>query len=621
MKEASKYTALLTNLLGDLAEQCSTKLCSRDVKTIRHRVKHEGLSFLTITLPEFCDDFFWSLEQGHVGSNVFIGWKKRLCLPAFLQGFTSLVFDVSTGRSLHEQNKKAVHAVRQIGYFFKKIQLPCTDQRVAKAIQSYVQTDNDLKRHIFDYSKLQSFRRVSRIILSSITPSAIHEEDLLPHHGPGSTFEKLIGNKKYFHKSFKWYQQLDKCFSQGLTTYPSEEYLSRCRLDNVEKSSPKVRVIHVPKTLKKPRIIAMEPVVMQMTQQSIKDFLVKRIERSKYTAGHVNFSDQSVNRDLALLHSQDRKLATIDLSAASDRVHNELVKIMLEINPGLSRMVQCTRSPLAKVDGADLVLSKFASMGSALCFPIEALVFFIICLLVRIECTSSAITPETLFRLSRDIYIYGDDILIPADEVESAVTFFADFGLKVNTSKSFTHSHFRESCGMDAFDGTEITPVYLRHPLPDRRRRADRIVSTVATVNQLFEKGLWRSATYLVEEVEKLTGVLPVKPTDTEGLGWVETSFLERKARFRVNRNLQRLEVQTLVPSISFKKDEIDGVPALLKCLLKLEQRPFYRPEVFGRQAESESLYLKALVSDEGHLSRTPVRGALTLKRRWVRAY
>jgi hypothetical protein len=43
--------------------KCIADVCdSRDLETIRSRVKHQGVSFLTITLPNFYKDFERSVE-------------------------------------------------------------------------------------------------------------------------------------------------------------------------------------------------------------------------------------------------------------------------------------------------------------------------------------------------------------------------------------------------------------------------------------------------------------------------------------------------------------------------------------------------------------------------------
>lgn len=87
------------HIITDMSAKCYQPFASmtRDLNQIKKRVTHEGLSFLTITLPNFGKDFENCLSQGKVTSLHFQGWKRWRCLPAFLQGFTKLVFDASTG--------------------------------------------------------------------------------------------------------------------------------------------------------------------------------------------------------------------------------------------------------------------------------------------------------------------------------------------------------------------------------------------------------------------------------------------------------------------------------------------------------------------------------------------
>jgi hypothetical protein len=82
-----------------------------------------------------------------------------------------------------------------------------------------------------------------------------------------------------------------------------------------------VKVCFVPKTASKPRVIAIEPVAMQYMQQAIADWIRPLIEsKGRFTAGHVNFRDQTVNSNFARSSSIDGKYATLDMSDASDRV-------------------------------------------------------------------------------------------------------------------------------------------------------------------------------------------------------------------------------------------------------------------------------------------------------------
>lgn len=617
MKVASIIGALRC-LLRDCAGLCSTNFPGRDIQYIEHRCKHEGMSFVTISLTNFCDDFLKSLEEGYVDSSTsFQGWKKNKCLPAFLQGFTSRVFDIRTGSLLNEPHIESIKSIRQICLFAKKINLPCTEERIANAIDSYIQIDDELRDFKPPASVMERFKQVSRVVVSTLFPEIVYAADLIPKHGPGVTAEGVKGNQKYRPIHFPWYHRLRTDFPIGTNGFTSDEcYHSYRGRVEITRSAPVVNVVTVPKTLKTPRIIAEEPTSIQYTQQAIKELVVSTIESNSLTRGHINFSDQSVNKELALKNSVDQQLATLDLSAASDRVSRKLVKAMLEVNPSLSHLVFLTRSPIAKVGEKRINLQKFASMGSALCFPIEALAFFCLCLLNRLEhvATPYGITLKALRALAKDVYVYGDDILIPVNEVETAITLFQQFKLKVSTTKSFWKGEFRESCGMDAFRGVDITPTYLRQPFASSRREASQIVSNVATANQLWLKGYTATFYYIKNLVEGAVGEkLPSIADDSEGLGWVG-GFYPGKTRY--NKLLQRMEVRSFVPSIVKKTDDINGYPALTKCLLRLhygtDNDPMYS------EYEYRSLKLDPSATSQDHLMRTPRRGALTLKRRWV---
>lgn len=615
MKAASYEVELLQRLILDSAANTlsSTVFVSKDVSNAKKRLKHEGPSFATITLPSFLDSFMSAIEEGMVTSSHFVGWKKRQSLPVFLQGFSKLVFDTE-GRLRPDADIQAIRSVRQICNFQKKPKTACSEDRIKSAYQNYKKTDNDLPTDCYAVtgsSTYSQFRTLSRLVVSSIFPCDVAVEKLLPHHGPGSTAEKVTGNKKFIPQS-SWPARLVKYFDADCM-YSSEEVFNTVNpeieyLD--EANEVPVRVITVPKTHTKPRIIAMEPVAMQYTQQAVKDFVVNRLENADISRGHINFRDQSVNQRLALQSSKTRLLATLDLSEASDRVFNDFVITMLEVNPTLCDLVQRTRSKRAMLPTGELLeLNKFASMGSALCFPIESLYFYILTIQAGIIHRGLDVSMQSVKRIARDIYVYGDDIICPVEQVETTITLFALFGNKVGLSKSFYKGPFRESCGVDAFNGYEVTPVYLRNPIPSSRRESTAIVSLVSTCNQLFDAGYTQTALWIKEAVERVLGKeLPNVGKECSGLGWFGFSTLKASKKLkRRNRRYQRIEVLTLVPKVRRKPDLLDGYPALAKCLLKLE-----------RQQQGPPGPYDVVESSPEHLVSTPRRSSLTLKSCWV---
>lgn len=73
---------LLQAVLLDAGQWCCTST-TRDFKEISRRVEHEGLSFLTITLPNFCRDFESCLDKGMVDNTAFLSFKKVELSPDF----------------------------------------------------------------------------------------------------------------------------------------------------------------------------------------------------------------------------------------------------------------------------------------------------------------------------------------------------------------------------------------------------------------------------------------------------------------------------------------------------------------------------------------------------------
>lgn len=610
---------LMHQVLLDASDKCATHPCiKRDFDTIKKRYEHEGLSFLTITLPAFLESFVAALEHGGISPTSFSGWKKKACLPAFLQGFTRLVFN-KEGK-VENESVTSIHCVRQICSIFKKIKLPCTEHRRISAFDQYCDVDAELDTSFNNIpdSFLDTFVNVSGIFCTTLFPTDVDLEELIPHHGPGSTQEKITGNKKYKPDLYPWVERLSQYFRPEEVLFSSAE-CCRDSSDNVVvlglSSEPPVRVVSVPKTLKTPRIIALEPTSVQMCQQSVKDVVVKVLEANDLTRGHINFTDQSINQRLALESSLTRKLCTLDLSAASDRIHKDLIYLMLKTVPVLRGLAFSTRSRYAEVDGKSIFLNKFASMGSAMCFPMEALFFTILCCMGILRNRQLDPTLKNIKCVIKSVFVYGDDIIVPVDDVAAVVETLTVFGNVVGQSKSFVKGGFRESCGVDAYNGKNVTPIYIRQALPTARNQASRIVSTIETANQLFKIGFAKSAQYLVGKVHALTGPLPVVTETCEGIGWHFPVKTYEKTRF--NRKLQRSEVKTFVTSIRKEPDVLDGYNALTKCLLKLQ---LAKPTLKSEESWAVYRYKYDTLNsvDTRHLSETPCFGTLTLKRQWV---
>ncbi len=581
-------TSLVRSILEDIEYGCGTST-TRDFLTVTRRVEHEGVSFLTITLPNFAKDFERCLELGKVDSTFFLSFKRQKggALPRFLQGLLSLVFDMKTGVLLNKPDICAIADIRQVCLMFKKVLLECSEERTKAAFRGYIQTENELEQAEAALSERdrKDFLAMSRLIWSDwdLQYSRLRalEDNLVnfrhvPKHGPGATAERISGNRKY--DLLRWHTRLEPNFPVDLfgVCRPdlAHDGLASVQFVDPDAEQP-VRVITVPKTLKTPRIIGIEPVCMQYTQQSLLELLVHSVETHRFSAGSVNFTSQNVNRELARISSEGiLSLATLDLSEASDRVSCSLVYDMLDGLPNLREAVMSCRSTRADIPGYGVkVISKFASMGSALCFPIESMFFYTLIQLAMHRAQNVRPSSASVLRFKEGVRVYGDDLIVPVDMVESVIKILKTYGLKVNESKSFWNGKFRESCGMDAYDGQCVTPTYVRRLPPSDRQCAHEIVSWTDLSNQLYKRGYWRAAEYCRRVVESaLKRKLPFLGSLSAGLGlhtfkeWVQSDGWCQK--------LQRFVVSAAIFTSKPRPSELDGYGALLKHFLRRSELP-----------------------------------------------
>ena len=582
--------SLTQSVLADAGIWCCTST-TRDFETVTRRVKHEGVSFLTMTLPSFCRDFESCLDKGYVSSTDFLSFKKTRALPSFLKGLLGLVFDSSSGLLLNIPSTDAIFYIRQITLMFKKILLPCSKRRERKAYAGYIKCESEVTAwndSATSEQLLARFGLVADVLWGpdlSIIDRKVYDVDHVPRHGPGATADRISGNRKFDLRS--WTHRLEDYFPSTEFLIPNQGYYRG--LDDVDFAEPgselPVRVITVPKTLKTPRIIAIEPACMMYAQQSILEILVEQLERSDVLSGALGFSDQLPNQRLAQKGSISGNLATIDLSEASDRVSNQLVKRMLRNFPTLSGAVQASRSTRADVPGYGIIpLAKFASMGSALCFPIEAMVFLTIVVLSKEQMLNKPLLGNALKRFLKSVRIYGDDIIVPVDLVPYVVRNLEAYCLKVNVDKSFWTGKFRESCGKDYYGGCDVSVTYIRRLLPSRRSDVQEILSSVSTRNQFYRAGLWRTADFLDTKLGRLApfpNVLETSPVQGRN------SFLG----FSVERScpvLHRPLVKGLVVKAVPRKSVLDGRGALMKFFIKRGTLPIFDPKHLERYGRPE---------------------------------
>jgi len=562
-------TLLADLILNDLGNRVGISTLN-DKKTVAKRVEDEGDSFLTITLAKFCKDFERSLDQGFVDHDLFKGFTFKGSLPRFLGGFFDLIFDRGTGILLDDFSIDSIYSIRQFSGMWSKIERDCTPERVAAAFDDYHLSEEAVK--VADATLLpheyEDFERMSALLfrsLFSILDREVYNGNSLPKHGPGSTADGTLGNKKYHWRT--WTERMEYLFPASEFLAPSYSlYLERDLHWLTPGQEPPVKVITVPKTMKTPRLIAKEPVHMQYVQQGLLELIMDNFKRDDILSKFVSFDDQEPNRFLAHEGSIDGSLATLDLSAASDRVSNQLVLRMTKLWPSLQEGLQACRSRSADVDGQVVRLAKYASMGSALCFPVEAMVFLTLIFLGIERKAGYRFTIKDIKSFDGQVRVFGDDMIVPEDYVHEVIAVLERFGLSVNRDKSFWTGRFRESCGKEFYRGFDVSIVKLRSDIPTRPTHVQEIVSLSAFRNQAQSLFLLSTVETIDEWISKLIPYPFVHETSSV-VGRVPMDGIYDVTHW--DTNLHRPLVRGVTVQAQLPIDRLDDAPALLKFFLK----------------------------------------------------
>jgi len=610
-------TSLWSCTANELAVRCCTS-ATLDIKTVESRYEHEGLWFLAVTLADLGKAIQKWLDQGFVGpasDAPKFKWDHRRSRPRFLGGFFDRVFTPGSGILLDDPDIEAIYALRQLTLMFGKIALPpsreartrvVTPEREARAMSGFVQCEQDVKDADarLDPLYMEDFKRVSALLFGEVFTKMDRDVQfgrLIPKHGPGAVADRLSSNGKWNQRT--WTARLQRLI-------PAEEFLVanqkpervmelRKELDILEPGAEMpVRVITVPKTIKTPRIIAIEPTAMQYVQQALLRSFLSAVKEDDFLYNAVGTDDQEPNRVLCREGSLSGDLATLDLSEASDRVSNQHVLTLLEDWPLLSEAVQSCRTRKADVSGHGVIrLAKYASMGSALTFPVEMMVFLTVIFLGIERELGSPLTPELVKSYQGRVRVFGDDLIVPRDNVLSVCDELMAFGHVVNVDKSFWTGRFRESCGREYYDGEDVTIVRVRQVLPPTQQYANGVIATVAFRNQAYWSGLWKTAAWLDDYLRKiLKGKFPNVAPTSPVLGRESALGYEYH---KLDPFLHSPLVRGYYVKAQLPEDNLQGEGALLKCLIR-EAEPW--PYCL---AEKPISVFSVASADNEHLERT----------------
>lgn len=553
-----------------------------------------GIGFLMTDLPKIAKHLERCLAKGKYVPAHLPGTKpvsKTVVIPQFLRGLYLLIF-AQDGSLLDEADTQAVFFLRQLTLFAKKMTLECPVRAQIEEIIEFLTVDYSLPcpegvwecdspgtwaGPLRGYEEavpqatglwLTFYRNLD--LVSGFLGTALgpyRPEDWCFRHGPGAVSELPSGSFKY--KWRNWSARLESGFPIADYGYHSYSAWARDMETSPGVSSKELasRLVCVPKTYSKPRLIAAEPTANQWCQQNVWHYF-RRGAADSWLHSFVRFNDQTRNQDLCLEASRTGELATLDLSSASDCVSCWTVEALFRSNRPLVQALAASRTrwvELPKSLGFKLhrKLNKFATMGNATTFPVESLLFLAISLAAVITFRGEEVTLKTIMSLAGSVAVFGDDIIVPKEQSGAVIEALVSLGFKVNTQKSFTEGNFRESCGVDAFRGVVVTPTYWRR-LNDSKPES--VAANVALHNNLQNKFLMKSASYVASTLP--TKGIPWVAADSGVLGFQTRCRPTTPVVRRWNNALQRVEVKVAqITSVQAKTSPLDdGGQLVVRC-------------------------------------------------------
>lgn len=651
--------ALLRSLCFDMQRlNPGVKGLDRDIITIEKRFENEGYGFLTVALPALGAALVIGLSTGKFTCPIGLKRSKGVAIPRLFSGMLCKVFDPLTGLLVETPDLGVIKGLRNLCMLYKKTQLSPENEELLhkKAVSEFYQCDGTASRVLIPDRHDHLIGRVCKLILNNLNSKDV--SDARYRHGPGAVREGYKSNEKYAalfelirvddpqlwpflptgvgawefrlreaggSEIFADVQFREESAPQDLSCalLANGKPVSAAGIESlsIRASRSTAKLISVPKNSTSRRTITVEPMAGQFIQQGLNAILRDSINECSVLSNCLALTDQSKNQKLALEGSQYDNWATIDLKSASDLLSVTLVKSVFRHHAQfLEHMMDCRSTYVECKDRTLLRLGKFAGMGNALTFPVQSICFAVVCIAAILD--NQGVTPSywNVRRASRCLRVYGDDIIISRKHAHQCVTWLEAVGLKVNRNKSFLTGNFKESCGVEAFRGVDITPLYIKHrPDHDTKAEPSAIAGFVSLSNSMWMEGLYASSAWLKNGVEKSLGrTLPLVSRDSGALGW--TSRLDAMTPHKWCRRTHRFLTRTLALASIKRSDKLDGYAALFKCLSSA--RSSEPRDEFGEQQDrskvQKNLYPEPMAMDKDHLSRSSMRYKTRIMPRWV---
>lgn len=412
--------------------------------------------------------------------------------------------------------------------------------------------------------------KLARLLAGMIMDRADYR-NIRPTHGPGSVSDAKRGYDKWSKLDSATTRLCDKFYPMSDWNVPTP-----CWFDHQQAryTHSVCKLAIVPKDKRGPRVICTQPVGLMWIQQGQLRSLNKAIESSAIlktnrlingeSSSSIKFDNQEQNGSLALESSRTREFATIDLKDASDLISWGLVRFLF--NKSNVQFLAASRAMHVRIQNKETVkLHMFAPMGSAMCFPVESLVFWCVAAAatyvqrgVTYEYLGSGSASKFLRSNLAEVFVFGDDVLVRRESCKFVCECFEYLGFKPNYNKTFSEGLYRESCGVDAYGGDRLDIARLQ--CLTLTSMSD-TYATIDLANRARQHGYVCLADYLEAQVESYLGFgLPAGitggalwwrgwPADSQGADIALSWNIRHRKRVRFNTELQYWEGQTVICS------------------------------------------------------------------------
>lgn len=545
---------------------CSVRDWERDKNRSLHELANRGVRFLTVDLPALRKHLDKCLEDGlYTPSHLFLSKRasRRLQVPAFGKDLYLQIFD-QQGKLRSEPNVCAIADLRQLFEGVGKLFLLCKQEAIDDEISNFITIENELRQAslpwevdnlyegfrprdvsfmdgiaildpdaprclfpseeqpVLQRGEAHTLQRVCDYIVSQFGDMHLERDDDFsserPKHGSGRVSNLHRHHSKYDFRY--WPAKLDRIFPYDW--YATHDLGYGAFWDDpsttvlIDHEQPS-KLIAVPKTMSGPRLIGSEPNYHQWIQQLVRAQIEARI-KSTVLANCVSFGDQQPNRDLAQLSSIDGYFATVDLKSASDRLSCWTVERALRANKTFIERIHASRTRMMKGTFRDspfsLMLKKCFTQGSACTFPVQTVVYSMVAISAIIITDGDRVNQKSITRASNKVRVFGDDIILPSYALQKLTEILEFLQLKVNPTKTFHKGRFRESCGMDAFAGIDVTPARLRSFSVNPSH--DTAISMLEGSNNFFKRGMWHVSEWIRSYLRRYD--LPIVRVSQENL-------------------------------------------------------------------------------------------------------